>query len=175
MRQEKQFLVDEVKDHLGKSDYLYVTGFDRFTVEDVSALRKLLAAEEAEYHVVKNAMLDLALVAAGFPEMDREIFKGATAIIVGGKNPSGVAKILDAFANESGREEKLSLKCGVLDGRLLSADDVVKLSKLPSLDELRAKFLSLLQEPARKLLLVFNAGPETFVRLLVAYSKKEEK
>lgn len=172
MREEKKYLVNEVVEHLKKSDYLYVTGFDRFTVEDVAQLRKALRKENAEYHVVKNTILDLAVKESGLPEIAREALKGATAIVVGGNEPSAVAKILDTFAKEAGHEDKLSLKCGVLEGRALAEKDIIALSKLPSLKELRAQLLSLLQTPAQKLLLVCNAGPESFVRLLVAYSKK---
>lgn len=172
MREEKKFLVEEVAEHLGKSDYFYVANFDRFTVADVAELRKSLAGEHAEYHVVKNSVLDHAIRQSGFPELAREILKGATAIVVGGDDASAVAKILDAFANENGREGKLSLKCGNLDGRNLSREEVIALSKLPSLGELRAQFLSLLQTPSRNLLLVCNAGPQSFLRLLMAYSEK---
>jgi large subunit ribosomal protein L10 len=172
MREEKKSLVSEAVGHLAKSRYFYVAGFDRLTVADVADLRKLLRETRAEYHVVKNAILERALRESQQPELAPEVLRGATAIVVGGEEPSAVAKILDAFSREKGREDRLSLKCGVLEGRILGAADVVALSKLPSLGELRSQFLSLLQAPARNFLLLCNAGPQGFLRLLAAYAEK---
>lgn len=173
MRQEKKFLVEETAQHLAKSNYLYVAGFDRLNVEEVGQLRRALEAERAEYHVVKNSILNLAVAQKDLPPLTEEALKGATAIVVGGENATSVAKILDTFANESGHEGKLTMKCGFLEGRPLSKEDILALSKLPTLAELRAQLLSLLQEPVRRLLRVCNAGAEGFLRLLVAYSKEK--
>ncbi|MDR3316522.1 MAG: 50S ribosomal protein L10 [Puniceicoccales bacterium] len=172
MRKEKKYLVSEAVDHLGKSDYLLVVGFDRLTVLEVAELRKSLLGKDAEFHVVKNSVLDLAAKECNFPELTRESLRGTTAIVVGGKDPSEVAKRMTAFANEKGHEDKLTVKCGILEGRALSAQDVIVLSKLPSLGELRAKFLALLQTPFQNFLSVCNAGMQNFVRLLVAHAKE---
>ena len=58
MRPEKQFLVDEVNSHLDKSDYVFVADYERATVPDIASLRGQLAAEEAEFHVIKNNILN---------------------------------------------------------------------------------------------------------------------
>jgi len=85
---------------------------------------------------------------------------GQTAVVVGGKNPSGVAKVLKKFIEE---KQKLEVKVGVLDKKVFSAADLSKLADLPSLDALRAQFLGLLTQ---------NAA--AFVRVLDAKVKKEQ-
>ena len=60
MRSEKKFLIAEVEGHLKKSDYVYLANYEKATVENLAALRKKLAAENAEIHVVKNSSLRVA-------------------------------------------------------------------------------------------------------------------
>ncbi|MDR2677451.1 MAG: 50S ribosomal protein L10 [Puniceicoccales bacterium] len=172
MREEKKFLTAKVREYIEKSDYLYVAGFDRLTVGDVAELRKALRGEAAEYHVVKNSILRLAAKEANLPEINLGALKGTTAIVSGGQNPSGVAKVLDAFMSAPEKDGKLSVKWGRLGARVLHARDILALSKLPSLDVLRAQMLSLLQATLQQFLAVCNAAAQSFVRLLNAYGEK---
>lgn len=159
MRAEKQYLITEVETHLKKSDYVILANFAQVTVADVAELRSRLDAEKAEFHVVKNSSLRVAAKALGLPEMESAL-AGPTAIIVGGKNPAGVAKILTKYFSD---KQKLELKVGVLEKKIFSAADLKKIAELPSFDALRSQFLSVL---------VANAS--AFVRVLDAKVKKEE-
>src|SRR5688500_18291985 len=114
MRAEKKYLISEVEGHLKKSDYVILTNFTKVTVADTAELRKRLDAEKAEFHVVKNSSFRVAAKAFGLPEVDN-VLAGPTAIIVGGKNPAGVAKILKKFFEE---KQKLEVKVGVLDKKV---------------------------------------------------------
>jgi len=167
MRPAKQFLVEEVENHLRKSDYVYLANFDRITVADVGAFREKLAAEKAEFHVVKNSVLRVAAKKLGLPDLDSWL-TGPTAIIVGGKNPTGVAKVMRAFFTES---TKGAVKVGVLNKRAYGPDQVKVLSELPSLDALRAQLLGLLTTPARSFLFVLNGVPSSLLNVLQAKAK----
>lgn len=158
MRSEKKFLVDEVAQHLAKSNYLLLADFTRVTVLDAAAIRTQLREFNAEYHVVKNSILNIAAKEANLPDL-AQYLTGHTAIVTGGDNPSGVAKILFKFFKDKAR---LEVKAGVVEGSLLDKDAVEELSKLPSLPEARALFLSLLSTPAG-----------SFVRVLVAKNEKD--
>ncbi len=159
MRAEKQYLITEVDTHLKKSDYVILTNFSKVTVADTADLRKKLAAEKAEFHVVKNSSLRVAAKALGLPEFESSL-AGPTAIIVGGKNPAGVAKILKKFFDE---KQKLEVKVGVLDKKVFSAKDLAAIADLPPFDALRAQFLGLL-----------TSNAAAFVRVLDAKVKKEQ-
>jgi large subunit ribosomal protein L10 len=174
MREEKKYLVAEAAEYIGKSNYVFLAGFDRLSVADVAVLRKRLREKGAEYHVVKNSLLRLAMLEKNLPEFAAEALSGATAIVVGGDDPSAVAKVLHEFANDKEHEDKLSMKSGALDGRLLSAEDMVELSKLPTLSELRARLLSVLEAAARNFLFVCNAVPQGFLRVLAAHAEKSQ-
>ncbi|MEM0966507.1 MAG: 50S ribosomal protein L10 [Verrucomicrobiota bacterium] len=164
MRPEKELLVSDVDGHLDKSDYVFLTNYESITVEETESLRELLAAESAEFHVVKNSILNLALRRREKPDL-KEHLSGPTAIIVGGENPSGVAKVLKKFFED---KEKVEMKVGILGDQAFSAEDLVKLADLPGLEELQAKFLSLLNTPAQRFVSVVNAVPQSVVNLLKA-------
>ena len=169
MRPEKQFLVDEVSDYLGKSEYVFLTDFNRLTVAETAELRGQLAAQDAEFHVVKNSILNTAAKSRELPDLE-DVLTGPTAIVVGGPNPSEVAKVLFKFFKE---KEKVEVKKGVLGEKALTKDEVEALSKLPGLDELRAQLLSLLNTPASQTVRVLIAGPQGLLNVLQAKVDKE--
>jgi len=160
MRAEKQFLVDEVAGHLAKSSYLLVANFAGVTVKDATDIRTQLRPLGAEYHVVKNSILAIAAKRANLPDLSAHL-GGHTALVTGGNNPSGVAKVLVKFFKDC---SKLELKAGVLDAKVLSAKEIEALSKLPSLEVIRAQLLALLSTPATSV-----------VRVLVAKNEAAEK
>ncbi len=164
MRPEKQFLVDEINAHLDKSDYVFVADYQRATVPDIADLRSKLAAEEAEFHVIKNNILKVAARDRGFPELDDHL-TGQNAIVIGGNNPSGVAKVLAKFFDTA---NKIEVKVGVLSSQKLEKDDILVLSKLPSLEALRAQLLGLLSQPAQQMVFVLNAVPQSVLNVLQA-------
>lgn len=159
MRAEKQFLIDEVQTHLKKSDYVILANFTKVTVADVAKLRAQLATENAEYHVVKNSSLRVAAKALGLPDIESAL-AGQTAIVVGGKNPFGVAKVLKTFFKDN---QKLEVKIGVLENKPVSAAELSQLADLPSMDVLRAQLLGL-----------FTQHGAAFVRVLTEKIKLEQ-
>ena len=160
MRTEKKYLITEVEGHLKKSDYVILANYTKVTVADVADLRARLKAENAEFHVVKNSSLKVAAKALGLPELDDKSLAGPTAILVGGKNPAGVAKILKTFLKE---KQKLEIKSGVMEKKFVTADFLSQIADLPSLDALRATFLGLL-----------TSNAAAFVRVLDAKVKKDQ-
>src|SRR3954462_13216198 len=144
MRAEKQYLISEVDTHLKKSDYVILTNYTKVTVADTAELRKRLATEKAEFHVVKNSSLRVVAKALGLPEFESSLL-GPTAVVVGGKNSAGVAKILKKFFED---KQKLEVKVGVMDRKLVTASDLAKIADLPPFDALRAQFLGLLTSDA---------------------------
>ena len=164
MRTEKKYLIEEVARHLKKSDYLLITNYQKVTVSDVAALRARLAPEQAEFHVVKNSSLRVAAKEAGLPEFEG-MLAGQTAIVVGGRNSSGVAKIVKKFFDE---KQKLEIKGAVVGGKVFDTAQVVKLSELPTLEVLRAQLLGLFNQPATSLVRVINGVPQALVNVFQA-------
>jgi large subunit ribosomal protein L10 len=164
MRAEKKYLIDEVETHLKKSDYVILANFTGVTVADAAELRLRLSAEKAEYHVVKNSSLRVAAKSLGLPDIDAALI-GPTAIIVGGKNSAGVAKVLKQFFKD---KQKIEVKAGVLSKKLISSKDVERLAEMPSLEVLRSQLLGLMNQPASMFVRIINAVPQGLVNVLQA-------
>jgi len=160
MRAEKKYLVEEVSKHLNKSDYVILADYTKLTVPEAKELRAELEKHGAEFHVVKNSVLNVAAKAKGYPDM-AEFLTGQVGIVVGGNDTAAIAKAVKTFAKA---KEKLSFKVGVMALKKMSAAELNTLADLPSMDSLRAQLLSLLSTPA-----------SGFVRVLDAQAKKETK
>jgi len=169
MRPEKQYLVEEANTHLEKSDYVYLTNYERITVEEIAELRGQLSEHGAEFHVVKNSIFGVAAAAKDLPDLGEHL-NGQTAIIVGGDNPSGVAKVIGEFFK---KKAKVEMKAGILNDRALTKEEIEVLAKLPGLEVLRAQLLSLLTQPATGFVRVINAVPQGVVNVLQAKIRKE--
>jgi large subunit ribosomal protein L10 len=170
MEAEKQLLVREISDYLDGTDYIYLADFTGITVGGIASLRRNLREDGAQCHVVKNRILRIALRESGYAPLDEHCFRGHTAMITGGDNPSGVAKILFKFAK--GNDAKLPVKGGALAKNSLSVDEIRALSELPSLEVLRAQLLALLGAPAQRCVAVLNGVPQGVVNVLQARAKE---
>lgn len=170
MRPEKKFLVEEINTHLEKSDYLFLADYERSTVVDIAELRAELVKEEAEFHVIKNNILKVAARDRGYPEIDEHL-SGQNAIVIGGNNPSGVAKVLTKYFD---KKNKMDLKVGILSSQRLNKDEIVALSKLPNLEAMRAQLLGLLSQPAQSMVFVLSGVPKAMLNVLMAKADKGE-
>ena len=166
MRPEKKYLVEEVDRQIGDSSYLFLADYKGITVAETAELRESLAAQGAEFHVVKNSALDVAAKARNLPDFSN-LLSGPTAIVSGGENPSEVAKVLTKFHKT---KEKVGLKGGALGDRFLEQGEITELSKLPSLDILRSQLLSLFNTPAQQCARVLQAVPQGILNVLRAKS-----
>ena len=165
MRPEKENLVEEISGYLGKSDYCFLTNYCGITVADTEELRQNLSQHQAEFHVVKNRLLKIALGSRNLPELSLEWLKGPTAIVLGGDDPSAIAKALFAFIKD---KEKLNVKGGIVGKHVMNAEEIKQLSKLPSLEVLRAQILGLFNTPAQQYVRLLAAVPQGLLNVLQA-------
>ncbi len=168
MRPEKEYLIREASQHLEKSTYFFLTDYKGINAEQTSDLRAKLSERGAEFHVIKNSSLRLAAKEKNLPDLS-EFLNGHTAIVVGGDDASGVAKDLGKYFKTT---EKVSVKGGILGDRMLSADDVQQLSKLPSLEIIRAQLLSLMNTPATQVVSILNRPAQGLLNVLQAKAKE---
>ena len=159
-----------IRDYLDKSDYVFFTDYNRITVIETAELRGSLAEEDAEFHVVKNSVLNIAAKEREYLDYENWL-SGPTALVSGGSNPSGVAKVLEKFLKDKG---KVEIKGGYLGRKILQTDEVQKLAKLPTIDLLKAQLLGLLNTPAQRIVTILQAGPKDFLNVIQAKARKEE-
>ena len=170
MREENKYLVEEVGTYLDKSDYVFLADYHRITVLETAELRGSLAAQEAEFHVVKNSVLNIAAKEREYIDYE-DWLTGPTALVSGGSNPPGVAKVLEKFFKDKG---KVEVKGGFLGKKNLQPDEIERLAKLPTIDLLKAQLLSLLNIPAQRMVTILQAGPKSLLNVIQAKAKKEE-
>jgi large subunit ribosomal protein L10 len=170
-RTEKQTLINELRKEFGNSPHAILVDFRGLKVPAVTEFRRRVRQSGSRYRVVKNS---LALRAVKDTPLEKlgPSFDGATGVAYTGADPVALAKVLMDFAKD---HPQLVVKAGVVAGsQMLDAEGVKALSTMPTLPELRARFLGLLQAPAAKLVRVLNAPATKLVRVLKAKQDKEE-
>lgn len=171
---DKAAVVAEVREKLEASDGALLTEYRGMDVPALAALRKELRAAGGEYKIYKNT---LVRIAAREHDLDLDdLLTGPTAVAFVNAKEDGsagdaaaVAKALKEFAKSN---ENLVLKGGVLDGAVLSADDIKALAELPSRDVLLAQIAGLLQAPLADFVGLLDAVPRDFSYALQALIDK---
>lgn len=145
-------LVDEFK----QAQSIVFTDYRGLTVQQDTAMRAALRKAGVSYQVVKNTLSGRALKSIGVNGLD-EMLKGPTAIAYSSQDVVSAAKIVKEYAD---KYEKLSIKGGVLEGKVISANDVNQLAQIPSKDVLYGQLVFGLISPIAKLAIILNAIKE---------------
>jgi len=164
---QKQVKIDtiaELQQTLGKVAALIVADYRGLKVEEVNGLRREIRKSDCNYRVVKNTLFKRAV--AGTPmEGLSALFKGPTAIAYSFQDPVAPAKVMDKFSSSL---DKLKLKGGYLEGRVLDPNAVKDLAHMKGKDELRAELLATFHAPLQEFMRLLQAGPQNFLYLLSA-------
>lgn len=163
-RTDKSEVIDRLRASLAKVPSVILTDFRGMTVEQSNALRRAFGAEGVTYEVIKNSLVRQAIIGTRMEGLS-DSFRGNTAIAYHAEDPVAPARVLTAFLRTS---DKVSIKAGWLDGRVLDVNGVKALATLPGKDELRSKLLSVVIGVPTAFVRVLVAGPSAFVRVLQA-------
>ena len=170
-RTEKQALIENLHQEFGKSPHAILVDFRGLSVPAVTEFRRKVKATGSRYRVVKNT---LALRAAKGTPLEKlgPHFDNTTGVAYTGTDPVALAKVLVDFGKD---HPQLVVKAGLVSGsQMLDAEGVKALSTMPSLPELRARLLGLLQAPATQLVRLLNTPASQLARVLKAYEEKQE-
>ena len=168
-RSGKKKLVSELQRSLDAANLVVVTRQNGLTVAEVTDLRRKMRSAGAGFKVAKNRLAQIALKGTRYEGLGK-LLKGPTAIAFS-SDPIAAAKVAVTYANSN---DKLAIVGGSMGADLLGVDGVKALATLPSLDELRAKLVGLLQAPATRLAVVTAAPAAQLARVLGAYARKSE-
>ena len=156
-REEKTQLLAELNELFNNAETIVVSHYKGLTVSEVSELRDNIRKVGAGFRVTKNRITRLALKGTKFESL-ADLFVGPTAIAFA-NDPISACKACVEFAKTN---EKLLVIGGGMGTGVLSVDEIKRLASIPSMDELRAKIIGLLQAPGAQL-----------ARVTKAYSEKE--
>ena len=166
-RAAKKELVATLNEVFKASGVVVVAHYSGLTVADMQKLRSQMKQAGAKVRVAKNRLAKIALdgtdVAVVAP-----LLKGPTVIAYSG-DPVAAPKVAIEFAKAN---DKFVILGGAMGTTALNPDGVKALASLPSLDELRAKLIGLLQAPATKVVQLLNAPAGKLARVIQAYADK---
>ncbi|TCN16875.1 LSU ribosomal protein L10P [Sinorhizobium americanum] len=168
-RAEKREFVTELNEVFKASGSVVVAHYAGVTVAQMNDFRSKMRAAGGTVKVAKNRLAKIALQGTESEGMT-DLFKGQT-LIAYSADPVTAPKVVMDFAKTN---DKLVVLGGAMGTTTLNPEGVKSLATLPSLDELRAKLLGLLNAPATRVATVVAAPASQLARVFSAYAKKDE-
>ncbi len=168
-RAEKQAFVAEMRDRLTEADAIFLTDYTGLDVKAMTSLRAQLKESNGEYLVVKNRLLRRAMAESAMPDISRYLI-GPTGVVFGDETIVGAARVVVDFAKEN--DDKPAFKVGVLDAAVLEPDDIVRVSRLPSRDELLSQVAGVLGGPMSALVGALGGKTQEMAGLVDALREK---
>ncbi len=170
-RIEKQAFVESFGEKVRDASAVYFTDFSGLDVKEITDLRRKIRNSGAEYVVVKNRLLKLAVSDVDWPDISA-VLSGPTAVIIANDGEVEPAKVVSEFSDD--HEDKPVFKLGILDNGVLSVEEIARLAKLPNRDELLAQTVGAMETPLIALAGAFEAKLQEMTGLLEALSVKQE-
>ena len=173
-RARKQELVAKYVDILDESDGFVLVKTQGLTVAQIQGVRNTIREQNGLYAVVKNTLIRKALEQAGWIVPD-DLLQGPVAVIFGRDNMPGVSRAILKHIEEENFSENMQVTGGVMSGEILDVQQVDAVSKLPTLDELRAQLAGLMISPAQGIVNALHQATGGVVNVLQAYLDKHEE
>ncbi len=166
----KQQVVQEITEKLQNSVTAIITDYRGLNVAQATKLRNELREVDVEYKVLKNTLTKIAANNLGLNDLE-QFLEGPTAIAFSSEDPVAPAKVLAKFAKEN---KALEIKGGVLEGKVVSLEEINALADLPSKEELLAQVLRGMQSPLVGMANVLQGPLRNLVNVLDAIRKEKE-
>jgi large subunit ribosomal protein L10 len=167
--QQKKEVVQEISEKIKAAKAMVFADYRGLTVEQDTELRNALRKAGVEYKVVKNTLTKFAAKENGLEGLD-SFLNGPTAMAVSATDPVAPAKVLAEFAK---KYEKLELKVGVVEGKVIDEAGIKALAELPPREVLIAKVLGGFNAPISGLVNVLNGNIRGLVVALNAIAEKQ--
>jgi large subunit ribosomal protein L10 len=165
----KEAVIQSMAERLGRAQALVLTDFTGLKVEQMTELRQQLRDKGFEYVVVKNTLLKRASEGQAASVLAKKL-TGPNGLGLSYDDPVGLAKTIVDFAKIT---PKLSIKVGMLSGKLIGAEQVAELAKMPSHEQLLSMLLGVLQGVPRNLVNLLAAVPRSLRNVLKAIEEQK--
>lgn len=151
-------ILSTLEAHIKDAQAIAFTSNQKLTVLDVSKMKNDLRNENAVYMVAKKTLICLAMKNVLGAEIDINTLPGAVAILIAKGDKVAPLGIVNKYAQELRKEEKIKFVGGYIDGRVLGAAETAKLASLPSREVLLAKLLGSMMSPLSALARFFDGA-----------------
>jgi Ribosomal protein L10 len=166
--EQKKQVVTDLTEKIKSAQSIVLADYRGLTVEQDTELRNALRKAGVDYKVVKNTLTSLAMKESGL-EMD-QFLAGPTAMAISSTDAVAPAKVLSEFSKKF---EKLELKVGVVEGKLIDLEGIKALAELPSREVLIAKVLGGFNAPISGFVNVLNGNMRGLVVALNAIAEQK--
>lgn len=170
---QKQEILRSLEKKIGEAKSIVFAGFNALGVKDNEVLRDQLGQVQGEYYVAKKTLLTLALKNQGLDSLDTKTLDGKIAAIFSYEDEVAAAKVVDIFRQDKEKANKLYFLGGILEGKLLSKEDVEGLAKIPSKQELYAKLVGSINAPVSGFVNALAGNLRNLVYVLKAIEEKK--
>lgn len=143
-RTDKEQFVTNFRERLGGASTMYLTDFSGLDVKSLTTLRSALRADGAEFLVVKNRIAKLALAELDLPDLVDHLV-GPTGFVIAGDDAVLPAQTIKNFAKA--HDDRPVFKVGILDAKLVEADQIKKIADLPPREQLLAELAGAFEAP----------------------------
>jgi large subunit ribosomal protein L10 len=167
----KKAIVAEVNEAAGSALAAVLADYHGLSVEQMTELRKQARDSGVYLRVVRNTLLKRAVVGTEY-ECIQDALTGPTILAFSQEDPGSAARLIKDFAKEN---EKLEVKALSVGGKLLAADQIDVLAKLPTKDQAIAMLMSVMQAPVTKLARTMNEVPGKLVRTVAAIRDQKQE
>ena len=148
----KKAQVQELAEKFKKAKMIVFTEYRGINVEDDTKLRSELRTSKNDYSVVKNSIINFAAKESKIEGLD-SILEGPTSVTISYEDYVEPARIVNSYSKKN---ETFKIKAGVMDGKVISAEEVKKLANLPSKETLYSMLASALLGNIRNLAVVLD-------------------
>lgn len=169
-RMAKEQSVQEITEKLQNAVTAVITDYRGLNVAQATKLRNELREVNVEYKVLKNTLAKIAAKNVGITGLDQYL-EGPTAIAFSSEDPVAPAKVLAKFAKDN---KALEIKGGLVEGKVVSLEQIKALAELPSREELLAQVLRGLQSPLAGMANVLAGPLRNMINVLEAVRKQKE-
>lgn len=169
-RKTKELVAQELHERLKDFKLAVLAHYSGLDVEKLTALRIALRKADTELRVVKNTLLRIASRETDLSGL-QDHFKGPLAIALNRSDVVETAKTLVDFARKNA---ELEIRAGMLNGKIISREQLSTLASLPPREVLLGKLLSVFVGVQTGLVNVLSAVPRSFVQVIDAYREKKE-
>lgn len=167
--QEKVEQVEQLTELFKESQGCWFVDARGLTVKEAQELRRNIRQGDGQMHVFKNNLAAIALKNLDLPEIP-EILAGPTAFVFCNSDVAAPAKAIKTFAKD---HEALEIKGGMVDGKVYTVEETLKVAELPSKEQLIAMLLSSMQAPIANLARMCNAPAESLARVVQAIADQK--
>ncbi|NQT49232.1 50S ribosomal protein L10 [Candidatus Kuenenbacteria bacterium] len=162
-KEQKEKIVKDLSDIISSAKSVIIANHEGLTVNDAQLLRENCKEQNVQFVSVKKSLLKLAFASAGLKDVDTKAMEGSLAVAISKEDEVAPAKILKEFAK---KHEQVVFNGGVLEGEMVSVEQIEKLAELPSKQELYAKIVGSIKAPVSGFVNVLRGNLSGLINVL---------